>query len=96
MTLDTQELRDKARGLAYISDGSPGADKLASLVRNYAPLLDEVDTVRHQAQRLSDALEVAAKHMEDMADSLDDSVTHEQVHEQLLIGMRAAREAATS
>jgi hypothetical protein len=39
------------------------------------------------------ALEFAAAHMEDMADSLDDSITLSQVHEHLLIGMRAARRA---
>jgi hypothetical protein len=45
--------------------------------------------------RLRTALSEAAKHMEDMADSLDEHITHEDIHAQLLIGMRDARAAVT-
>lgn len=46
-----------------------------------------------EVRRLRDALTDVAKHQEDMADSLDDSITYEQIHEQLLIGMRTANDA---
>jgi len=62
------------------------AEFIAAAREDVPALLAEVD-------RLRGALAEVAKHQEDMADSLDDSITHEQIHEQLLIGMRAARDA---
>lgn len=77
LDLDLEAIKRDSRGLVYISDGTPGSDKVLRLLKA-VPLL--VDT-----------LEEAAKHMEDMADSLDDHITQEDVHEMLLVGMRAAR-----
>ena len=53
----------------------------------------DVDDLLAEVDRLHEALAEVAKHQEDMADSLDDSITHEQIHEQLLIGMRLAADA---
>jgi len=64
----------------------PDAVFIARAREDVPALLDEVD-------RLRAALAEVAKHQEDMADSLDDSITHEQIHEQLLIGMRLAADA---
>lgn len=45
-----------------------------------------------EVRRLREVLTEVAKHQEDMADSLDDHITHEDIHEHLLIGMRMARD----
>jgi len=74
---DLASIKRDSRTLVYVSDGTAGADKVLRLLKAIPVLVD--------------ALEEAAKHMEDMADSLDDSITRDQVHEQLLIGMRAAQ-----
>ena len=71
---------------------------IGTLYRYFADrvaILDALRPERHtEAARLRESLVDIAKHFEDMADSLDDSITHEQVHEQLLIGMRRARRYA--
>lgn len=53
----------------------------------------DVPALITEVRRLRDALTDVAKHQEDMADSLDDHITHEDIHEHLLIGMRAANDA---
>jgi len=74
---DLAGIKSDNRSIVYVSDGTTGADKVLRLLKAIPVLVA--------------ALEETAKHMEDMADSLDGSITRDQVHEQLLIGMRAAR-----
>ena len=53
----------------------------------------DVDTLLAEVDRLRDALAEVAKHQEDMADSLDEHITHTEIHEHLHEGMRMAEAA---
>jgi hypothetical protein len=46
-----------------------------------------------EVRRLREALAEVAKHQEDMADSLDDHITHEDIHVALIEGMRLAADS---
>lgn len=84
--IDTSEDASDPRNINYEVHGEAEAQFIAHAREDVPALVGEV-------RRLRNALTDIAKHQEDMADGLDDSITHEQIHEQLLLGMRAATDA---
>lgn len=87
------------RGYAYIVPAVTGDGPTSAANADFiAHAREDVPTLVAEVRRLREALAEVAKHQEDMADSLDEHITHEDIHEHLLLGMRLAldsREAAS-